>query len=236
MKTLFNLPVEILAEILCECSDKVIFQTCKTIAAVAFSTSVLWTSIRLGPQQFTPDGPDFLRAQILRANGALLYVSVGTIMEQTAEVSAVCGVLEECNGQIREFKLTTRTAMLAGSFVHAVFPNLKGPLPTLEVLSILSERESTGNPLDAVWPQLDFVLADATMMFPNLRELHINSFCDTVPILPLSASFTNLSRLILNGSHGNDIPSAGLLAALLHYTSQLESLWVKHYFWKDYET
>jgi len=118
--------------------------------------------------------------------------------KQTAETSAVCGVLEECNGQIREFELTTHTAMLGGSFVNAIFPNLK-PFPTLEVLSILSERESTGNPLDAVWPQLDLVLADATMMFPHLRELHINSFYDTVPMLSLSASFSNLSRLILNG-------------------------------------
>ncbi len=176
MKTIFDLPVEVLAEILCECSNKATLQTCKKITAVAFSTSALWTSVRLGPRQFTPDGPNFLRAQILRANGAplRLYVSVGTIMEQTAEVSAVCGVLEECNGQIREFELTAHTAMLGGSFVHAIFPNPK-PFPTLEVLSILSERESTGNPLDAVWPQLDLVLADATTMFPNLRELHINS-------------------------------------------------------------
>ena len=237
MKTIINLPVEVLAEILCECSEKAVFQTCKTIIAVAFSTSALWTSIRLGPRQFTPDGPDLLRAQILWANGAplRLYVSVGTIMEQTAEASAVCGVLEECNGQICEFELTTHTAMLGGSFVHAIFPNLK-PFPTLEVLSMLSERESTGNPLDAVWPQLDLVLADATTMLPNLRELHINSFYDTVPILPLSASLSNLSRLILNGSLENDIPSVGLLAALLHCTPQLESLWVKHYVWKDYET
>ena len=235
MKTIIYLPVEVLAEILCECSNKAIFQTCKTITAVAFSTSALWTSIRLGPRQFTPDGPDFLRARILRANGAPLYVFVGTVMEQTAEVSAVCGILEECNAQIREFKLTTHNAMLAGSVVHAVFQDLKS-FPTLDVLSILSEHESTGNPLDAVWPQLDLVLADATTMFPNLRQLHINSFHDTVPILPLSASFSNLSRLILNGSGENDIPSAGLLAAFLHCTPQLESLWVKHYFWKNYET
>src|SRR6266550_5653510 len=237
MKTIFDLPVEVLAEILCECSNKATLQTCKKITAVAFSTSALWTSVRLGPRQFTPDGPNFLRAQILRANGATLrlYVSVGTIMEQTAEVSAVCGVLEECNGQIREFELTAHTAMWGGSFVHAIFPNPK-PFPTLEVLSILSERESTGNPLDAVWPQLDLVLADATTMFPNLRELHINSFYDTVPILPLSASFSKLTMLILNGSFENDIPSAGLLAALLHCTPQLESLWVKHYLWKNYET
>ena len=237
MKTFFDLPVEVLAEILCECSDKVMFQICKTITAVAFSTSGLWTSIRLGPRQFTPDGPDFLRAQILRANGAPLrvYMSVGTVMEQTAEFSAVCRVLEECNGQIRKFELTAHTALLGGSFVHAIFPSLK-PFPMLEVLSILSERESTGNPLDAVWPQLDLVLADATTMFPNLRELHINSFYDTVPILPISASFSNLSRLILNGSLENDIPSAGLLAAFLHCTPQLESLWVKHYYWKDFET
>ena len=113
-------------------------------------------------------------------------MSVGTITEQTAEVSAVCQDLGECSGQIREFKLTTHTAMLAGSFVH-IFQNLN-PFPTLEVLSILSERESTGNPLDAVWPQLDLVLADATSMFPNLRELHINSFYDTVPFCLLLQS------------------------------------------------
>ena len=214
------------------------FQICKKITAVAYSTSALWTFIHLGPRQFTPDGPDFLRAQILRANGAplRLYMSVGAILKQTAKVSAVCRVLEQCNGQIREFKLTSYTAMLGGSFVHAIFPNLK-PFPMLQVLSILSECESTGDPsADAVWPQLDLVLADATTMFPSLRELHINSFYDAVPILPISASFSNLSSLILNGSFKNDIPSAGLLAALLHSTPQLESLWVKHYLWQDFET
>ena len=237
MAAIGKLPVEVLAEILClcECSEKAIFQTCKAITAVAFSTPALWTSIRLGPRQFTHDGPDFLRARILRTNGAPLYLYVGTIMEQTAEVSAVCGVLKERNGQIREFKLTTDTAMLAGSFVHAVFPNPK-PFPALKVLAILSERESTGNPSDAVWPQLDLVLADANTMFPNLRKLHINSYHDAVPILPLSASFSNLSRLILNGSLEIDIPSAGLLAALLHCMPQLESLWVKHYYWQNYHT
>ena len=107
----------------------------------------------------------------------------------------------------------------------------------LQVLSILSECKSTGDPsADAVSPQLDLVLADATTMFPSLRELHINSFYDTVPILPMSASFSNLSSLILNGSFKNDIPAAGLLAALLHSTPQLESLWVKHYLWQDFET
>jgi hypothetical protein len=237
MKTIFNLPVEVLAEILCECFDRTMLQTCKTIAVVAFSTSALWTSIRLGPSHFTHDAPNFLRAQILRANGAPLYVFVRTIMEhgQAMEVSEVCGVLKEYNGQIREFQLTAYTAMLAGSFVHAVFPNLKS-FPTLEVLSILSERESTGNPLDAVWPRLDLVLADAPTMCPNLRKLHINSFHDTVPMLPHSASFSNLSGLILNGSLENDIPSAGLLATLLHCTPQLESLWLKHFFWENYET
>ena len=40
-------------------------------------------------------------------------MSVGAILKQTAE--AVCRVLEQCNRQIREFKLTAYTAMLGGS-------------------------------------------------------------------------------------------------------------------------
>ena len=69
------------------------------------------------------------------------------------------------------------------------------------------------------------VLADATNTFPNLQTLHMNSFYDCVPILPLSAFFSHLSTLILDGSREVEIAYPALIAALLNCTPQLESLW-----------
>ena len=142
---------------------------------------------------------------------------------QTTEVSEVCRVLKEYNGPIREFQLTTvttRTAILAGSLVHAVFPILMS-FPTLEVLFILSDQLA-----------IRWMLSGRDWTWCWRTPLRCFQTCesDTVPMLPLSASFSNLNGLILNGSLENDIPSAGLLAALLHCTPQLESLWVKHFF------
>ena len=76
------------------------------------------------------------------------------------------------------------------------------------------------------------VLADATNTFPNLQTLHMNSFYDCVPILPLSASFSHLSTLILDGSREAEIAYPALIAALLNCTPQLESLLMKLRFWR----
>ena len=180
--------------------------TCKTIAAVAFSTSALWTSIRLGPLHFTHDAPDFLRSQILRANGAPLCVFVGTIMEehgQTTEVSEVCRVLKEYNGPIREFQLTTRTAILAGSLVHAVFPILMS-FPTLEVLFILSDQLAirwmlSGRDWTWCWrtPLRCFQTCESSIL------IVFTTLCQCCPFLPPSP--------ILMGSFSMDRPKTTFL-------------------------
>ncbi len=135
------------------------------------------------------------------------------VKEYTAEVSALCKVLEEYNNQIYSFKLTTDTAMAAGAVVHGVFPNTKA-CPALKLLSVLSDSE-VPDPLDAVWPRLDLVLADTASMFPNMQKLLTNIFYDSVPMMPLSASFPNLCTLVLDGALEDNIPSPGLIASFL---------------------
>ena len=100
-------------------------------------------------------------------------------------------------------------------------------LQALQALSILSQSESDCT-LEPKWPRLDVVLANATNTFPNL---HMNRFYDCVPILPLSASFSHLSTLVLDGSREDKIAHPALIAALLNCTPQLESLWMKHRLW-----
>jgi hypothetical protein len=159
----------------------------------------------------------------------MLTVCIGLVTKPTEEVSALCKLLAEYNAQIREFALTAHTSCLAGGVVYDVFPNVEA-LQALEVLSILSESESDSW-LCPKWPQLDMVLADVTTIFPNLQKLHMNTFHDCVPMLPLSASFSHLSTLILDGSREDeyDYPYALLIAPLLNCTLQLESLWMKHH-------
>ncbi|KAF8623591.1 hypothetical protein AX14_011920 [Amanita brunnescens Koide BX004] len=84
------------------------------------------------------------------------------------------------------------------------------------------------------WQRLDEALADATNMFPNLQKLHMNSFFDSVPMLPLSASFSHLNTLVLDGTGEDDVAHPALIAALLNCTPQLESLWMKHDFWQNH--
>jgi len=151
--------------------------------------------------------------------------------DYTAEVSALCKVLSEFNAQIRRFKLTAHTTMVAGAVVHDAFPKSE-VIPALEVFSVLSECESQ-NPLESAWPRLDLVLANASTMFPNLRKLHMNSFYDAMPMLPSSSSFSHLTTLILDGSLERFSCYPSLIAALLHCTPQLESLWMKHHFWNN---
>ncbi|KAF8347248.1 hypothetical protein F5887DRAFT_957501 [Amanita rubescens] len=61
----------------------------------------------------------------------------------------------------------------------------------------------------------------------------MNSFYDSVPMLPLSASLSFMTTLILDGSLEKVISSPPLIAALLHCTPQLESLWMKHHYWEN---
>ncbi len=183
------------------------------------------------PHQFTTDGSDILRERISRTRGRLLDVCIWLFAKHTAEVSALCKVLSEFNAQIRRFKLTAHTTTIAGAIVHDTFPKSEA-IPALEVFSILAECESQ-NPLKSVWPRLDLVLVNASTMFPNLRKLHMNSFYDAVPMLPSSTSFSHLTTLILDGSLERFSSYPSLIAALLHCTPQLESLWVKHHFWHN---
>jgi hypothetical protein len=95
--TIFDLPAEDLGEIFTQCNNPAIWETCKTFAIVAFSTTSLWTT----------DVPDILRKVISRARGRLLDVIMWLTEKHTAEVSALCKVFSEFKAQIRYFKLTT---------------------------------------------------------------------------------------------------------------------------------
>ena len=96
MNIIFDLPTEVLAEIVCQCDNPAVSETCKTFSAVAHSISSLWTTVILRPRQFTIDGPDFLRARILRTKGAMLTVCI-RLTERTKEVLALCKLLAEYN-------------------------------------------------------------------------------------------------------------------------------------------
>jgi hypothetical protein len=231
-----DLPAEIVTEIIIKCNISnlaAVSETCKLFATIAFSTPRLWTMVSLHPHQFTNDGPNFLRARILRTRGAPLHVAFSFVEKYTAEVSALCKVLEEYNDQISSFELTAGTAMVAGAVVHGVFPNTKA-FPALKLLSILSDSEVL-DPLDAIWPRLDLVLADAAAMFPNMQKLLMNIFYDSVPMLPLSASFPNLCTLVLDGALESNIPSPELIASFLNCMPQLETLWIKHFLWQTFD-
>ena len=117
----FDLPTEVLIEIVCQCDDLAISETCKTFAAVTYSIPLLWTTVTLCPRQFTIDGPDFLRARISRTRGAMLTVHIALVTELTKEVSALCKLLAEDNARIREFAVTAHTTFLAGGVVYDVF-------------------------------------------------------------------------------------------------------------------
>jgi hypothetical protein len=150
--------------------------------------------------------------------------------EDAAEVSAlpVCTALSEFNTQIRSFKLTAPQTMISGAVVHYVFPK-SDAMPALEVLSVLS-AQGIANITEFLTPEqlLRLALVNASTMFPNLRKLHMNTYHDALPRLPSSASFSHLTKLILDGSSEHDSPRAEVIAALLHCTLQLESLWMKH--------
>jgi hypothetical protein len=230
--TIFDLPAEALGEIFTQYDNPAIWETCRTFATVAFSTTSLWTTVYISPHQFTTDGPDILRERISRARGRLLDVLMWltTESEDTAEVSALCKVFSEFNAQIRCFKLTAITPTISGAVAPDIFPKSEA-MPALEVLSVLSEQGIEDLCESASWPQLSLVLVNASTMFPNLRKLHMNIFHDVVPRLPSSASFSHLTKLILDGSLEQSSPRPSLIAALLHCTPQLESLWMKHHYY-----
>ncbi|KAF8312056.1 hypothetical protein F5887DRAFT_1240689 [Amanita rubescens] len=234
MTCLIDLPTEVLTEILYQCDNSsTLAQTCKKFASIAYSTPSLWSTVCLFQRHFTPDGPFHLRTKLLRARGAPLYVSVGLVTGYTDNVSALCKALAEHNAQISCFLLTAPTNMAAGGVISDIFPTTE-TFPALTILSVLSMRESPVRSI-ALWPQLDLVLTSATTLFPNLRHLFMNSFYDSVPMLPPSASFSHLSTLALEGSREQDIPDPLLIAALLNCTPQLESLWMKHHFGENFE-
>ena len=139
----------------------------------------------------------------------------------------LCKVFSEFNTQIRSFTPTTITPTISGAVVHDIFPKSEA-MPALEVLSVLSEQGLEDLCEAAIWPQLSLILVNASMMFPNLRKLHMNSYHDVVPRLLSSPSFSHLTKLILDGSLEQHSSRPELIVALLHCTPQLESLWMKH--------
>ena len=95
-----------LAEIVCQCNNPAISETCKAFAAISHSIPSLWSTVILRPRQFNIVGPNFLRARLLRTKGAMLTVCIGLVTERTQEFLALCQLLAEYNTQIREFALT----------------------------------------------------------------------------------------------------------------------------------
>ena len=232
MTRIIDLPTEVLTEILCECDKPgILAQTCKKFSSIAYSTLQLWTTVGLFQHHFTPDGPHHLRAKLLRARGALLCVAI-VVKTYTDDATALFKTLAEHNAQLCILYLTAPTAMVAGAVMRDIFPTGE-TFPALKILSVLSMRESPEPSMANC--QLDLVLANVTTQFPNLVQLSINSFYDTVPMLPISASFSHLRALILEGSNQQDIPDPLLIAALLNCTPQLECLWMKHHFGENYE-
>ncbi|KAF8330622.1 hypothetical protein F5887DRAFT_1000098, partial [Amanita rubescens] len=223
--TIFDLPAEVLGEIFTQYDNPAIWETCRTFATVAFSTTSLWT--------------DILRERISRARGRLLDVlmwlttesedaaEVSALCKVSEEVSALCKVFSEFNAQIRCFKLTAIEPTITGAVVHDIFPKSE-VMPALEVLSVLSEQGLEDLGEATIWPQLSLILVNASTMFPNLRKLHVNTFHDVVPRLPSTPSFSHLTKLIFDGPLESSSPRPSLIAALLHCTPQLESLWMKH--------
>ena len=231
MNTIVDLPSEILADILSECDTRAVSETCKTFASVVYSLPWLWTSVRIHPHQYTLSGPEFLGARLARAKGALLDVAISFVPEHTIKISALCKVLAKHNAQIRHFELTAQDAMVGGAVVQYVFPGVE-TYAALEVLSVLLKRE--GDMTKRELPRLDKVLSHAPTVFPRLEKLHINSFYDSVPMPPLSTPFDHLTTLILDGALEDELPTPGLLAALLNCTPWLETLWMKHHFWENH--
>ena len=66
-----------------------ISETCKAFAAAcSHAVPSLWTvTVILRPRQFTIDGPDFLRARILRTKSAMLTVCIGLAIYECRRTS-----------------------------------------------------------------------------------------------------------------------------------------------------
>ncbi|KAF8629813.1 hypothetical protein AX15_003260 [Amanita polypyramis BW_CC] len=227
---LLEFPTDVLADIISFCDTRII-ETCQELAAVAYSTPSLWSTISLGlPQCGSPDGPEFLRAQLRRTGSRPLYVSIGPVSVVTTVHSKLCTILAEDNSRVRSLELTALTPELAATLLTGIFPATSAPsvaiFSELRVLSIQLQPELVES--RDVYPP-GGTLLDATEIFPELRCLRLLGFSRSIPVLYRS-SFRHLHTLILGGTAMDDaeiLSNAGAVVALLHCTPQLECLWMK---------
>ncbi|KAF8626569.1 hypothetical protein AX15_004801 [Amanita polypyramis BW_CC] len=219
------LPADILREIFSYCEPANITETCRDFAYIAHSIPSLWSCVHLGQSQLNSnEGVDFLRTRLERAGNLPLTISIGTT--RSHGVASSCAVVSEYNDQISCLEMDAETVLTAGDPLKNIFPDPSQNFPALRVLSVRVDGPAEEyEPLSS----LEQFLWDAAKQFPMLQTLALPIHWECIPVLPITSPiFMYLHTLILDGAVGNDEPDLGLIIALLHYTPQLETLWVKH--------
>jgi hypothetical protein len=215
---LSQIPIEVIRDIFSLCDPASITLACREFASIAHSIHSLWSSIYLGPLQLVPDAPDHLRRRLNRAGTMSLEVSIGPV-SSGADMSVmhdICMVLSDFISQLDRLQVAAATSAMASEILGNIFPQPQTPLP-LRVFSILLEEDGSYT-LPRVLDQLL-----ESPVFSQLETLRIPTHFDCVPI----CSFNRLHTLLLDGYMEEESPSLSQITSLLHFTPNLETLWLK---------
>lgn len=223
-----ELPPDVLRNILLQCKPGPITETCRIFASLIHSTPSLWSTIKLGPSQFIPEGSGFIRSRLQRAETRPIKVTIGPVCNSADKsiISALCTTISEFNTQIIKLDILAQSSLWAGTMFGEIFPDVSGVFPELQSLTVIA---AWGNqdPHTPALPYLDKHLGNMDERFPALRQLFIPTLFDCIP-MPPNASFNFIRSLVLHGIFQMESANLVCVISLLHSTPQLEALWFKN--------
>ncbi|KAF8965398.1 hypothetical protein BDZ97DRAFT_1918250 [Flammula alnicola] len=228
---LLDYPVEILMEIFATSGETAVSTSlCRSISEIVYRIPSLWTSIRLGPQQFTPEGCNFLQIRLARARNLPLSVSVhwhadeGDFTKAKIPKNGLWEVLAQHRLQFRSLDIDTDTSTRAALILRHLLTPVGAKFPHLHKLVICTEpapvvpcgRVLLNQRRTYVDPAEILQDAIASNTFPSLHTL-VLPLPDCLPE-DLQKPLSHLQTLALDGT--------GFWAGIgLHFSCTIPFLW-----------
>ncbi|KAF9485240.1 hypothetical protein BDN70DRAFT_890391 [Pholiota conissans] len=227
--TLQGLPNELLIDIFKQSDNPQIRLVCRGFHDIINSTSSFWSFIYIGPEQYTPQAPTFLKRRLERSASRPLDVFIRNTEPSIALAAELWNILSIHRRRIHTFDIGTDTWILSGQIMHAILLSLEpSPLPSLTKLDIRYDEEQ--DPPDRRAPMEPHVLLrPIATLFPTLTTLVLPLM---LPCIPFPDSpILSLKTLVLDGSvsYCCDYLWIVHIANLLVKTPNLEVFWCKEH-------
>ena len=194
---------------------------------MCYTIPTLWTNIRLGPPQFTPDGLSFLQDRLTRARNRRLHVTI------RVDDSVDQAIRHDACALLATHSCTIDTLHLSSDLNYRITPILRqivfqdNATPSTVTCLTLDTDDFYETYDDDTAGIQSPNLAMRMDLLPALRSLSFTATRSSLPTHLGNARFENLTTLVIAEPFISTHPGIYFLCAFLSCTPHLETLYCK---------